>query len=203
MKNLILILIMSLFALNGFTQSKPVKTIRDLKDGIIGETTASAKYTAFAQRARSEGQFTVAKLFEAASKAEAIHAQNHRKVLTEMGEKMQDFTPRFEVKTTAENLQAALDGETYEVVTMYPRFLEEATAENVPKAKKSFTWAFDTEKKHQQFYSRAITSLKSKLLNNLPSDYAVCPVCGNTFDKSKAENRCSFCYTSKSKFINM
>jgi rubrerythrin len=203
MKSLILIVNLLFFTLLAYSQSKSTKTIKDLKEGIKGETTASAKYAAFAQKARTEKQYTIAKLFDAASKAESIHAANHTRTLNEMGEKMENVTPQFEVKTTAENLQSALEGETYEVVTMYPQFLRDATEENAPKAKKSFTWAFDTEKKHQQFYSRAITSLKSKTLNNLPAGYAVCPVCGNTFDKSKADERCSFCYTSRSRFINL
>jgi len=203
MKNLILIFLCGFLSFNGYSQTKPLNTIRNLKDGIKGETTASIKYEAFAQQARKDGQIPIAKLFEAASKSEAIHASNHRKVLTEMGEKMDSFTPQYEVKNTAENLQSAIDGETYEVTTMYPEFLKEANLENMPKAKKTFTWAFDTEKKHRQFYSNALASFKSNSVKSLPSGYAVCPVCGNTFDISKVDNRCSFCYTSKSRFINL
>ena len=203
MKNLIVILLVSFFSFNGYSQTKPLNTIRNLKDGIKGETTASIKYAAFAEKARKEGQIAVAKLFEAASKSESIHAANHRKVLTEMGENMESFSPQYEVKTTAENIQSAIDGETYEVTTMYPQFLKEATMENVPNAKKTFTWAIDTEKKHQQFYTTALNSYKSNSLQKLPAGYAVCPVCGNTFDASKADSRCSFCYTSKSKFITL
>ncbi len=58
---------------------------------------------------------------------------------------MDEFKPEFEVKTTAENLQAAIDGESYEVSTMYPQFLDESKLEKVEKAEKSFTWAIDTE----------------------------------------------------------
>lgn len=118
MKNILLLTLIVLFALMGCNQSKPVKTIENLKTGIKGEATASAKYAAFAQKASEEGYNTIAKLFEAASKSESIHAANHRKVLEGLGEKMEEFTPEFEVKTTAENLQAAIDGETYEVTTL-------------------------------------------------------------------------------------
>src|SRR5665647_2068824 len=152
MKKILSITLIVLFALMGCKQAKPVKTIENLKAGIKGESTASAKYAAFAQKAREEGNDTIAKLFDAASKSESIHAANHRKVLEALGEKMDDFKPEFEVKTTAENLQAAIEGETYEATTMYPQFLADAKAENVEKATKSFTWAFDTEKKHAAFY---------------------------------------------------
>lgn len=203
MKNVLLFAFIGLIALTGCQQTKPVKTIENLKAGIKGETTASAKYAAFAQKATDEGNFNVAKLFLAASKAESIHAANHKKVLEGLGEKMEDFTPEFEVKSTAENLQAAIDGETYESTTMYPQFLVDATAEKVDKAEKSFNWALDTEKKHQQFYANSLQALNSMEETKLPVDYMVCPVCGNTYDKATLDQKCAFCQTSKDKFLSI
>jgi rubrerythrin len=201
MRNFLFLSIVCLIAFSGCKQVKPVKTIDNLRAGIIGETTASAKYAAFAQKARDEGKGSIAKLFDAASKAELIHATNHRKVLTELGEKMNDFTPEFEVKSTAENLQAAIDGETYEATTMYPQFLDHAKTEKVSKAGKSFTWAFDTEKKHAEFYRAALIALNSAAESGLPIEYAVCPVCGNTYDNANVDSKCAFCMTPKDKFI--
>jgi len=201
MKNILFFAFIGLIAFTGCNQIKPVKTIENLKEGIKGETTASSKYAAFAQKATEEGYDTIAKLFIAASKAESIHAANHKKVLDEMGEKMEDFTPEFEVKTTAENLQAAIDGESYEATTMYPQFLADANLEKVEKATKSFTWAFDTEKKHQQFYTQALQALNAKTEKTLPFEYAVCPVCGNTYDSASVDEKCAFCQTGKEKFI--
>jgi len=203
MKKFFLFAFVSLIVMAGCTQPKPVKTIENLKAGIKGETTASAKYAAFAEKARAEGLDTVAKLFDAASKAESIHAANHLKVLEGLGEKMEEFKPEFEVKTTADNLQAAIDGESYEVATMYPQFLADAKAEKVEKAVKSFTWAFDTEKKHQVFYQKALAAVQTNAENTLPFEYAVCPVCGNTYDKATIEKKCDFCGTSKDKFIRI
>jgi rubrerythrin len=201
MKNIFLFAFIGLIAFTGCQQAKPVKTIENLKAGIKGETTASAKYAAFAQKATEEGNANIAKLFLAASKAESIHANNHRKVLEGLGEKMEDFTPEFEVKTTAENLQAAIEGETYESTTMYPQFLADAKAENVEKATKSFTWAFDTEKKHQQFYTKSLEALNANAQNTLPMEYAVCPVCGNTYNKAMLDQKCAFCQTGNDKFL--
>jgi rubrerythrin len=201
MRNFLFLSIVCLIAFSGCKQAKPVKTINNLKAGIIGETTASAKYAAFAQKARDEGKVSIAKLFDAASKAELIHATNHRKVLNEIGEKMSDFSPEFEVKSTAENLQAAIDGETYEATTMYPQFLADAKTEMVAKAEKSFNWAFDTEKKHAEFYRAALIALNSNGESGLPIEYAVCPVCGNTYDNANVDAKCAFCMTPKDKFI--
>ena len=109
--------------------------------------------------------------------------------------------PEFEVKTTAENLQAAIDGESYEVSTMYAQFLADAATEKVEKATKSFTWASDTEKKHMQFYTNALQALNAGGEKTLPFEYAICPVCGNTYDKAAMDEKCAFCGTSKDKFI--
>ncbi len=201
MKKLLLFGFVCLFVLSSCNQTKPVKTIENLKVGIIGETTASAKYAAFAEKARVEGLDTVAKLFDAASKAESIHAANHTKVLEGLGEKMEEFKPEFEVKTTSENLQAAIDGESYETTTMYVQFLADAKAENVEKATKSFTWALDTEMKHLEFYKTALAAVNSNTENTLPFFYAVCPVCGNTYDNANVDDKCAFCGTDKEKFI--
>jgi rubrerythrin len=202
MKKLFLLVVVSVL-IASCGQQKAVKTIENLKAGIKGETTASAKYAAFAEKARAEGLDTVAKLFDAASKAEGIHAANHSKVLESLGEKMESFKPEFEVKTTAENLQAAIDGEGYEVATMYPQFLADAKNENVEKAVKSFTWAFDTEKKHHEFYQKALAAVKTNSEKTLPFTYAVCPVCGNTFDAAVLPAKCDFCNTDKAKFITV
>lgn len=201
MKNLLLFAFVCLIVFAGCNQPKPVKTVENLKAGIKGETTASAKYAAFAQKAREEGNDTIAKLFDAASKSESIHAANHSKVLEGLGEKMDDFKPEFEVKTTAENLQAAIEGETYEVTTMYPQFLADAKEEKVKKAEKSFNWAVDTEKKHTQFYQKALDALKGKGESTLAFDYAVCPTCGNTYEKAAMDAKCAFCQTPQEKFI--
>ncbi|MEI6752225.1 MAG: ferritin family protein [Paludibacter sp.] len=199
-KSLLFIMSLVILAFVG-CQPKPVKTIENLKAGIKGETTASAKYKAFADKAREEKLDTIAKLFDAASKSESIHAANHTKVLEALGVKMDEFKPEFEVKTTGENLQAAIDGETYEVSTMYPDFIASATTEKVEKAVKSFTWAIDTEKKHAEFYKKALEALKLHKQNTLAFEYVVCPVCGNTYEKASMDKNCSFCQTSSEKFI--
>lgn len=198
MKKIFLCALVLVIAMSGKAQ---VKTIENLKAGIKGETTASAKYAAFAQKARQDGYQNIAKLFEAASKSESIHAENHRKVLEEMNVKMEEFKPEFQVRSTAENLQAAIDGETYEVQKMYPAFINDAREEKVPKALKSYNWANNTEKKHAEFYSAALKALQSGNEKSIASKYAICPVCGNTYEADKAEDKCAFCQTDKGQYI--
>lgn len=83
------------------------KTLENLKAAFAGESQANRRYLAFAQKAEEEGRPQVAKLFRAAAEAETVHALNHMRVIGE-------------VKTTAENLNAAV-GRNLRVQTNVPR----------------------------------------------------------------------------------
>ena len=80
------------------------KTIENLKAAITGESTASATYAAYAAKAAQEGQPLIQKLFEAASKAESVHAANHNKVLEKLGATMEPIDIQIHVGTTSDNL---------------------------------------------------------------------------------------------------
>jgi rubrerythrin len=198
-------LLLMLGAVVGFLSScsspKPVKTIENLKAAFKGESTASAKYAAYAQKAKEEGFNAVATLFEAASKAESIHAGNHAKVLEKLGEKVEPVNPVVDVKSTKENLMDAINGESYEMTTMYPGFIATANEEKSKDAVTSFTWAMDTEKKHHAFYQATLTTLDAGDMNTLPTNFYVCPKCGNTWDGATVKAVCDFCQTKQESFI--
>jgi rubrerythrin len=177
------------------------KTIENLKAAFKGESTASAKYAAYAEQASKEGLKSVAVMFSATSKAEAIHAANHKTVLEKMGQKPDPVKPEFTVKTTKENLQDAINGENYEMTTMYPGFIATAKTEDANDAVKSFRWAMDTEKKHHTMYQNALDAITANKVASLPVLFWVCPKCGNTYDVAKPESQCAFCSTKKEKFI--
>ena len=195
------LILVSIFALNLFA-AKPTKTIENLKSAIIGETTASAKYFAYSEKAKAEGFTKIALLFQATSKSEAIHANNHKAVLAELGEKMDEFTPEYSVKTTKENLKDAIEGETYEVNTMYPEFLKTGKDENVNLALISFNYAYQTEKKHAELYKNALSQIEKGSDVSMADKYFVCSTCGNTYAK-EAPARCGISMTSKDKFITI
>jgi rubrerythrin len=180
---------------------KTVKTVENLKAAITGESTASAKYAAFATKAKEEGFIQISKMFEATSKAENIHAENHKKALEDLGEKFDVKLDAFEVKTTKENLEGSIKGESYEFETMYPGFITQAETDQAEKATKSFKWALDTEKKHKALYAKALDALNAKKDKTLPSEYFVCPKCGFTYDKKDVIENCEICDTEKAKFI--
>ncbi|MDP4192803.1 MAG: ferritin family protein [Bacteroidota bacterium] len=178
------------------------KTIDNLKEAFKGESTASAKYAAYAKKAKQEGHNNIALLFEAASKSESIHANNHKAALQELGVKTDKVDPKFDVKSTKDNLQDAINGESYEVSTMYPEFLKTANDANVNIATISFNYAFQTEKKHKELYKNALNQLNNSNENSLAKQYSVCTTCGNTYD-GPAPNRCGISMTPKERFVTI
>ncbi|HPD32751.1 MAG TPA: rubrerythrin family protein [Candidatus Kapabacteria bacterium] len=181
---------------------KNQKTIDNLKAAIKGETTANAKYTAFAKKASEEGYTKIAKLFEAIAHAESIHINNHKEVLANITKEPYVITPdSFTVGTTEENLADAIKGETYESTTMYPEFLEQAKTDNEQGAVTSFDYALQTEKKHKQMYENALQMLKDKKEKTMVSTYYICPKCGYTYLPNELTASCIVCATPKEKFI--
>jgi len=182
--------------------SKTKKTVEDLKSAFNEESTAAEKYRKFAQTANKEGFDTLSKLFDAISKSESIHAFNHGKVLEKYGKGVADAEiGSYEVKTTIENLQAALKSESYEMQTMYPGYIRTAEIEKAPDAAKSFTWAWDTEKKHLYYYRQAVVIIEKGNERGLSTVWFVCPICGNIYKPADLKPFCDLCLTKKENFI--
>ncbi|MCL2340857.1 MAG: rubrerythrin family protein [Proteobacteria bacterium] len=152
-------------------------TSDNLKEAFAGESQANQKYRAFAKKAEKEGFVNIAKLFRTTAEAERIHAEGHLKAL--------DM-----IASTAENLQAAIDGETFEFTKMYPPMLEQAVAEG-HKAKTMFKFALDAEAVHAQLYAKALEAVKKGVDLDVSALY-LCPVCGH-IELGAAPEKCPIC----------
>lgn len=163
-------------------------TMDNLAEAFAGESQANRKYLAFAKKADEDGMPQVAKLFRAAADAETIHAHAHFRV---MGG----------IKSTAENLQAAMDGEGEEFKDMYPKMLAEAQAAGNKPAEFSFKNALAVEEIHYSLYSKALEAVKAG--SDLPAKKIyVCPVCGNTVE-DEAPDTCPICAVPGDKFTEV
>jgi rubrerythrin len=157
----------------------------NLEAAFAGESQANRKYLFFARKADKEGQGRVARLFRAAAEAETVHALNHFAELGGIG-------------TTRDNLTAAIGGEKYEFTEMYPAFIEQAKADGVTTAERSFSQANEVEEIHHGLFTEALKALEAgEQLSDEP--YYVCQVCGNTVLK-EAPERCPICGTPRSGF---
>ena len=154
-------------------------------EAFAGESQANRKYAHFADKAADEGFKNIAKLFKAASEAEAFHAKRLLKTGGVTG-------------TTVENLQSAVQGETHEFTEMYPAFIEEAEKEGNQSALNAFTLANEAEKAHHGLYEKALAAVEQG--QDYPADsFYLCPVCGYVHE-NEAPDRCPICGAPGSAF---
>ena len=158
------------------------KTEKNLKEAFAGESQANRKYLAFAKKAEQEGFKQAAKLFRAAAEAETVHAHAHLRELKG-------------IRSTKENLEEAVDGESYEFQKMYPGMIDDARAEGAAGALRSFEFANAVEKIHAALYRKMLENL-----GRTPEvDYWVCQVCGMTVE-GEAPDECPVCKAKKQMF---
>jgi len=162
-------------------------TEENLKEAFAGESQANRKYLAFAKKAEKEGFSNVACLFRAAAEAETIHAMAHLNALDA-------------VKSTADNLQAAIDGETFESTEMYPPMAAQAKAEN-HKAQRMFEWAIQAEDIHAQIYKKALEAV-AQGKDLAEANIYVCPVCGH-IELGTPTDSCPICHARKEAYIKI
>jgi rubrerythrin len=162
-------------------------TTDNLKESFAGESQANQKYRAFAKRAEQDGFPHIARLFRTTAEAERIHAEGHLRALAG-------------IASTRENLQVAIEGETYEYATMYPPMLEQAQAEG-HRAKLMFGYAVMAEAVHAELYKRALEAVaQGKDLTE--TQFYLCPVCGH-IEFGTPPDSCPICGAPKAKFVEV
>lgn len=158
----------------------------NVKAAFAGESQAHLKYLAFAAAAEKEGLANIARLFRAASYSEQVHATNHLGVLKGVGR-------------TADNLQGAIDGETFEVEKMYPEYIALANEQEEKAAVTFFNAALQAEMVHAGLYKRAKEKAEgAQDLGYVP--FQVCGQCGFTVE-GEAPDKCPVCGAPKEKFV--
>ena len=145
------------------------KTEDNLKEAFAGESQANRKYLAFAAKADAEGFFQAARLFRAAAEAETVHAHAHLRAMKG-------------IRSTNENLQEAVAGETHEFKSMYPAMIDSAKTDGHKEAERSFNFANEVEKIHARLYQQMLDSPDAA---KDAYSYYVCPVCGFTAEKKR------------------
>jgi rubrerythrin len=171
-------------------------TLTNLQTAFNGESNAHARYLAFARKADEESYSGVASLFRAAARAEEIHAANHSAVIRKSGATPEAKIESPIVKSTAENLRAAVTGESYERDEMYPGFISQAREAGEQDAVRTFTFAQVAEAGHARLYTDALLNLENR---RVAQTFYVCPVCGFTAAKLDFKN-CPTCATPAEKY---
>lgn len=134
---------------------KGSKTEQHLKDAFAGESQANRRYLYFAGKADVEGYNDVAALFRSTAEGETGHAHGHLDYLAAVG----DPATGLPIGGTAQNLTAAVAGETHEYTDMYPGMAKDARAEGFEEISDWFETLAKAERSHANRFQKALDVL--------------------------------------------
>ena len=169
---------------------KGSKTEQNLMAAFAGESQARNKYTYFASKAKKEGYEQIAAIFQETADNEKEHAKMWFKLLN-----------GGEIGTTAENLQAAADGENYEWTDMYAGFAKTAKEEGFTKIAYLFEEVAKIEKEHEERYLKLLENVKDgKVFEAGEVKIWKCRNCGHIVVGTSAPEVCPVCAHPKAYF---
>ncbi len=168
---------------------KGSKTEENLKTAFAGESQARNKYTYFASKARKDGFEQIARIFEETAANEKEHAKMWYKLLNG------------EIKSTAENLKDAADGENYEWTDMYAGFAKTAREEGFAEIAFVFEAVAAIEKTHEERYRKLLDNVTNDRVFSKDGDVIwQCSNCGHICVGKKAPEVCPVCKHPQSYF---
>lgn len=169
---------------------KGTKTEQNLWEAFAGESQARNKYTYFASKAKKDGYVQIANIFEETAANEKEHAKLWFKYL--MGG---------EIKSTAENLLAAAEGENHEWTDMYERMAREADEEGFTKIAEMMRGVAKIEREHEERYRKLLKNIDDAVVFSRDGDCVwQCRNCGHIVVGKKAPEECPVCAHPQSYF---
>ena len=167
---------------------KGSKTEQNLWTAFAGESQARNKYTYFASKAKKDGYVQIAKIFEETAANEKEHAEIWFKLLNGIG-------------TTAENLEAAAQGENYEWTDMYATMAKEAREEGFDHIAFLFEEVAKIEKEHEERYRKLLANVEGGLVFSRDGEMIwQCSICGHIHVGKQAPEMCPVCAHPKAYF---
>jgi desulfoferrodoxin-like iron-binding protein len=165
-------------------------TMVNLMKAVAGESMARNKYEYFAKVAQKEGYRDIAEHFQRAANNEKMHA----KLQLALCNRMKSGTDN-NFGNTIENLQEAINGESYENTTMYPDFAAIAKADGEREAATLFTAIGKVEIEHEKMYKRLLERLNAgaEHLSDNEEEAWICEICGHVHYGKKALKVCPVC----------
>lgn len=165
-------------------------TLVNLMKSFAGESQARNKYEYFAKVAQKEGYRDIAEHFQRAANNEKQHAKLELALCNRMTNESENS-----FGDTKENLQIAIDGESYENSTMYPDFAAVAKEEGHKEAQKLFTDIGKVEVEHEKMYKMLLARLEAdaEFVSESSEEAWICEVCGHIHYGKKALKKCPVC----------
>lgn len=175
------------------------KTLQNLAAAFVGESQARNRYTMYAKLAKKEGYEQIAAIFALTADQEKEHAKWLFNLLQDLKkDSAENIILETEVpttlSTTIENLKAAIDGENYEHITMYPEFADIADEEGLPEIAKRLRAIANAETNHEERFQQALVELESGTVFEKEEEVEwVCRECGYTHKGKTPPEMCPSC----------
>jgi desulfoferrodoxin-like iron-binding protein len=165
-------------------------TLVNLMKSFAGESQARNKYEYFAKVAQKEGHRDIAEHFQRAANNEKVHAKLELALHNRMANDSEDS-----FGDTKENLQMAIDGESYENLRMYPDFAAIAKDEGHKEAARLFTGIGKIEVEHEKMFQMLLDRLEAdaEFISGNEEEAWICEVCGHVHYGKKALKKCPVC----------
>ncbi len=165
-------------------------TLVNLMKSFAGESQARNKYEYFAKVAQKEGYRDIAEHFQRAANNEKVHAKLELSLYNRMINNSEN-----NFGNTKENLQMAIDGESYENLTMYPDFAKIAKEEGYGEASRLFSGIGKIEIEHENMFKILLERLESdkEFVSENEEEAWICEVCGHIHYGKKALKNCPVC----------
>lgn len=173
---------------------KGTETEKNLLAAFAGESQARNRYTYFASVAKKEGYEQIAAIFQETADNEKEHAKRFFKLLEGGEVEIQASYPAGVIGDTAQNLEAAADGELMEWGTLYKDAAETARKEGFEKVALQFDEIAKVEMQHEARYRKLLDNVKNGSV--FKKDQKVtwhCRNCGFVLEGTKAPQKCPAC----------
>ncbi len=177
------------------------ETLKNLSKAFVGESQARNRYTFFASVARKAGYEQVAEIFLLTADQEKQHAKKLYEMISEL-QKKEGVTEEIKIEAgvpnvwgeTIDHLKAAIGGENYEHVTMYPEFADTAEKEGMPEVAKRLRAIAKAEEHHEWRYKKILENFEAGTVFKKEEDvWWTCRECGYVHYGKEALDKCPSC----------
>lgn len=173
---------------------KGSQTEKNLLAAFAGESQARMRYNYFASVAKKEGYEQISAIFNETADNEKEHAKLFFKLLPGGEAEIISSYPSGMIKTTAENLKAAADGENHEWDALYPAFAETADKEGFPEIATTFRNVAKAEVSHEKRFRKLLDAVEKGTVFKRDSQTRwKCRNCGYVHDGDTAPSSCPVC----------
>ena len=179
------------------------ETLKGLIQAFIGESQARNRYNIYAKIAKKEGFEQIAEIFNVTADNERVHAKNFWRAAHAVMEQTGKTLPEIAVEAmaplkvgkTADNLKAAIEGETHEHTTMYPEIADTAEKEGFKAIADQVRAIAKAEAHHAERYTALLKEVKANTVfkKTKPTRW-VCRECGWIHEGEEPPEQCPSCF---------